>query len=31
MDELVKVWNNLGLNEDMEIRYSTPSKYLAAI
>lgn len=31
MDELLKVWGQLGLNEDMEIRYSTPSKYLAAI
>ena len=31
MDELFTIWNDLGLNEDMELRWSTPSKYLAAI
>lgn len=28
MDELIKVWNNLGFGNDIEIRYSTPTQYV---
>jgi hypothetical protein len=31
MDTLFEVWNELGLNEDMELRWSTPTKYLQAM
>lgn len=31
MDELFSTWKDLGLDADMELRWSTPSKYLAAI
>ena len=28
-DQLLAVWNELGYNDDIEIKYSTPTKYLA--
>ena len=31
MDTLFEVWEELGLNEDMELRWSTPTKYLQAM
>ena len=31
MDELIKVWNDLGFNNDIEIKYSTPTKYVKAL
>lgn len=31
MDELIKVWNDLGFNKDIEIQYSTPTKYVKAL
>lgn len=31
MDELIKVWNSLGFNNDIEIKYSTPSRYVRAL
>ena len=31
MDKLIETWDSLGFNEDIEIRYSTPSRYLSAI
>lgn len=27
MDELIKVWNEYGFNEFIEIKYSTPTRY----
>lgn len=31
MDTLFEVWENLGFNKDMEIRWSTPTRYLKAM
>lgn len=30
-DQLFEMWNELGYNDDIEIRYSTPTKYLESI
>jgi hypothetical protein len=31
MDELMKVWNDLGFGNDIELKYSTPTKYINAM
>jgi lysosomal alpha-mannosidase len=31
MDQLFSVWHELGFSEDIEIKYSTPTEYLAAM
>ena len=29
MDELIKVWNELGFDKDIELKYSSPTKYVS--
>lgn len=30
-DKLIQMWNELGFNKDIELRYSTPTKYMAEV
>lgn len=29
MDELIKIWNELGFDKDIELKYSSPTKYVS--